>query len=219
VRFGRLAIAEPRPQLRALSLRPVVYAAADRADNGSPPAALPSHLLQNALTEHAGADHVTRVTNWRDWRTAVKQTNPQLLVVLGHTDQAQSEVRVEIGKESLLSQPDISNRELGTPHNPAPVLLLFACDSAVSGDVFGALPGTFIYKGAAAVVASLTKFKGQHAADACVAVSSALYGSAGEEGLTLGTALTRARRDLVARGLLVGLLLVAVGEIDVNLTT
>jgi hypothetical protein len=219
VNFGPIRSPQPRPPLGQLALRPVVYAAAKRADFGSPANALPSDLLADVLTRHAGYDQFIRVKSWRAWQTAVKRTNPQLLVVLGHTDEAQSEVRIEIGKSSLRSQPDISPRDLGRPPNPAPVVLLFACDSALSGDVFGGLPATFISKGAAAVVATLTKFKGRQAADACIAVVSALYGSAPVAGLTLGSALTQARRNLVANGLLVGLLLVAVGEIDLKLVS
>ncbi|MGX9788890.1 CHAT domain-containing protein [Mycobacterium sp. MMS18-G62] len=209
---------EPRPQPGTLSLRPVLYAAANRADRGSPPDELPSDQLEETLVQRAGIDHYKRVKNWRDWRVAVRDRSPQLLVVLGHTDKAQAEVTIEIGRKSLLAQPAISARELGTAKMPAPVVLLFACDSAVIGDAFGALPGTFIDKGAAAVVATLTKFKGQHAADAAAAVVAAMHSGTPLHGLTLGTALTQARRDLVSRGLLVGLLLVAHGEIDVNLT-
>ncbi|WP_166904995.1 hypothetical protein [Mycobacterium sp. DL440] len=217
VRLGRVPATESRPKLAELALRPVVYAAANRADIGSPADQLPSELLESALTQRVGPASCTRVSTWPKWRTAVKQTNPQLLVVLGHTDQSQSEFRIEIGGHSTLSQPDISPRELGLPTNPAPVVLLFACDSAISGDVFGALPATFIRKGAAAVVATLTKFKGQHASQAAIAVVSALFANAAIDGITLGSALTQARRDLVAGGLLVGLLLVAVGEIDLEL--
>lgn len=217
VRFGPMSATESRPKLAELTLRPVVYAAADRADIGSPADQLPSARLQSALAQRVGPASCTRVATWPKWRTAVKQTSPQLLVVLGHTDQAQSEFRIEIGGHSTLSQPDISERELGVATNPAPIVLLLACDSAISGDVFGALPATFIFMGAAAVVATLTKFKGEHASRAGIAVVSALFTSAAGGGLTLGSALTQARRDLVASGLLVGLLLVAVGEIDLEL--
>ncbi|OBA98758.1 hypothetical protein A5666_27210 [Mycolicibacterium fortuitum] len=217
VRFGPQPATDSRPKLADLALRPVVYAAADRADKDSPDGQLPSALLQSALSQRVGATNCTRVESWPKWRSAVKQTNPQLLVVLGHTDQAESEFRIEIGQHSTLSQPDISERELGVRTNPAPIVLLFACDSAISGDVFGALPSTFILMGAAAVVATLTKFKGEHASRAGIAVVSALFTSAAGGGLTLGSALTRARRELIANGLLVGLLLVAVGEIDLKL--
>jgi len=209
----------PRTLLSALSLRPVLYAAAQRADNGSPPDALPSKRLEDALKRSAGDSGYARVKNWDRWRRAVKKSSPQLLVVLGHTDSSRGEAKIEIGQQSWLSQPSISLDELGAANKPAPVILLFACDSAVVGDVFGPLPGTFIDKGAAAVVATLTKFKGQHAAEAAVATVSAIYKRAPRGGLTLGTALLEARRELVARGLLVGLLLVVHGEIDVELAT
>jgi hypothetical protein len=98
---------------------------------------------------------------------------------------------------------------------PAPVILLFACSSALAGNVYGALPGTLVDKGAGAVIASMTKFRGTHAAAAADAVFTAMH-SPGPAGLTLASALTEARKQLVARGLLVGLLLVAHGEVDIE---
>jgi hypothetical protein len=141
------------------------------------------------------------------------------LVVLGHTDISHGQAKIEIGTKSWLSQALITIKELGAANKPAPLILLFACDSAGVGDPFGPLPGAFINEGAAAVVAALTKFNGQQAAEAAVATLSAMRTTAPACGRTLGTALFQARRSLVAAGLLVGLLLVSQGEIDVELTT
>jgi hypothetical protein len=106
---------------------------------------------------------------------------------------------------------------LGALDRPAPIILLFACDSGLAANAFSSLPGTFVDRGAAAVIASLTKFRGVHAAAAAEAVFIAMH-SPGPEGLTLGTAMTAARRALIGQGLLVALLLVAHGEIDVTLS-
>ena len=215
--FAPIDNPEPRPPLGDLALRPVVYAASSRADNDSPPGSLPSETLAEALIERAGASRVTRVDDWGQWSTAVSESGPQLLVVLGHTEAGQAEFSIEIGTNSFLHQPDISAAYVSALTGPAPVVLLFSCGSGASGDVFGTLAGTFIGRGAAAVVASWTKFNGKQAAEACATVASALYTTNPvDDDFTLGTALMNARRDLVGRGLLAGLLLVAVGEIDIK---
>jgi hypothetical protein len=97
--------------------------------------------------------------------------------------------------------------------------VLLACASAAAGDTFGGLPAAFTGRGAAAVVATLSKLKGPHGARAAAAVVKALRGSTTDDGVTLGHALRAARRQLVADGVLVGLLLVAHGEIDLLVTT
>ena len=208
----------PRPQPGPLALRPVLYAAAERADRESPPESRPSDLLEQALAKLVGREKLTRVTNWRAWKGAVRRLQPQMLVVLGHTEIERSEATLEIGRKSRLHQPSVTHKVLGSTTSTAPVVVLLACASAVAGDPFGGLPATFTDHGAAAVVATLTKLKGQHGAEAAVAVVSALRATTAGHGISVGAALTEARRQLVADGLLVGLLLVAHGEIDVQLT-
>lgn len=159
-----------RPQSAPLCLRPILYGAADKADALSPPGQLPSQMLQQALLQGVGQGRCTRVTNWTEWRRAVSGSNPELLVVLGHTETRRGEANLIIGKDSRLKQASVSLQHIGALDMPAPVVLLFACSSALAGNVFGVLPGTFIDKGAAAVVASLTKFRGSHAAAAAEAV-------------------------------------------------
>ncbi|MDP9463186.1 MAG: CHAT domain-containing protein, partial [Actinomycetota bacterium] len=208
-----------RSPLVPLSLTPVLYAAAARADAESPDDARPSDLLQQALSELVGPAALTRVTSWRAWRSAVKSGHPQLLVVLGHTETAGGEMTIEIGEESRLARPDVSTAVLRGKVGPPPLVVLLACASAAAGDTFGGLPAAFTGRGAAAVVATLSKLKGPHGASAAAAVIRALRESTTDGGVTLGRALTTARRRLIADGVLVGLLLVAHGEIDLLVTT
>jgi hypothetical protein len=211
----------PRP-LGPLRLRPVLYAAANLADDdlpeGTPKDAYPSRLLQEALRAALGVD-VAKVTNWRKWRTQVRTVRPELLVVLAHTETINGESTLLIGKQSVLSQPEVTASLVTSKGSPGPLVVLLACASGVAGDsFFGALPASFTDSGAAAVVATLSKLKGPDGARAAAAVVSALRDSGTPEGTTLGAALTAARRSLVKAGLLVGLVLVAHGEIDVKLT-
>ena len=211
----------PRP-LGPLSLRPVLYAAANLADNdlpeGTPKESFPSQLLQQALREAVGVD-VARVSSWGKWRTQVRTARPELLVVLAHTEIVDGESTLLIGKTSVLAQPEVTASLVASKGAPGPLVVLLACSSGVAGDAFfGALPASFTDSGAAAVVATLSKLKGPDGARAAAAVVGALRDSGTPEGTTLGSALTAARRSLVKAGLLVGLVLVAHGEIDVKLT-
>jgi CHAT domain-containing protein len=100
---------------------------------------------------------------------------------------------------------------------PAPVVLLLGCASTAPGDGFDGLPGSFIDMGATAVVSTLTSVQGAQAAAAAGAIVSAMHSNR-LSSPTLATALMEARRQLVARGLVVGLLLVAHGELDIPIS-
>ena len=207
-----------RVELGPLSLRPVLYAATTRADDGVRDRVKPTELLARALADIAGASNVQRVTTWDEWKAAIQRLHPQLLVVLGHTETAGGETILEIGKDSLLHDPDVREDILLGDGSPPPLVILLACSTAVSRNTFGGLTGAFAARGAGAVVATLTKIHGPHGARAAAAVVRSIYeGAAGTEE-TLGIALTAARRRLVEQGLLDGLLLVSHGEIDLTLT-
>jgi CHAT domain len=203
----------PRPAVAPLSARPVLYAAAERADAESPDDARPSDLLEKALAEDGG---LTRVTSWTAWRRAVGDTRPEMLVVLGHTDVADHEVFLEIGRRSHLRQADLDARVVVADGAPPPLVVLLACASAVSGDPLGPLPATFTDRGAVAVVATLSKLTGPDGAKAAASVVGALRTPAGAAA-SLSAALTHARRSLLADGLLIGLVLVAHGDVDLEL--
>lgn len=207
-----------RTALAPLNLRPVLYAAAARADADAPADQKPSDLLQAQLSGMAGANAVARVNDWGSWLLQVQQQHPQLLVVLGHTESAGLETLIEIGAGSWLRSPDIKAAHLRDDTSPPPLVVLLACSSGVMRDCFGGLPAAFTGRGAAAVVATLTKLRGPHGARAAAAVVRALCGDGALGPARLGAAMTEARRQLIEEGLLVGLLLVSHGEIDLPLS-
>lgn len=206
-----------RSAIAALSLRPVLYAATTRADDGAQEDKKPSDLLAAELTRIVGAANLTRVTNWSAWKRAVKRSHPQLLVVLGHTESAGAQTMLEIGKDHFLRSPDVKPDLLLSGEAPPPLVILVACATAVPADDFGGLPAAFTCRGAAAVVATLTKMNGPQAARAAAAVVAAIRDDRTGHGMHLGSALTAARQQLIAQGLLVGLFLVSHGEIDLVL--
>jgi len=211
VRTVVLPDGRPRPMPPTLDLEPVLLAASTRADFGAAADRRPSDLLTAACAALFGT--VERVTSWTAWRREVAARHPDLLVLLAHTEVAGGEATLQIGRNSFLARPDVSTAMLGG----SPLVLLVACASAVAGDEFGTLPGTFTARGAAAVVGLLTKLSGSQGGRAAQAVLTALHGAGGAGPVGLGAALATARRDLVAQGLLVGMMLVAHGEIDVRI--
>lgn len=202
---------------RRLRLTPALYGATSMADRGSDAAVLPSAVLQGAAAELFGP--VQRATSWSDWRERVRSVRPELLVLLAHTEIAGSEAVIQISRSakgwpSVLRRPDIRPELLGRPGDPPPLVLLVSCASAVINDRSGSLAGTLTSRGAAAVVGLLAKLSGAHGARVGVALLEALHDG---RGVDLATALTAARRRLLADGLLIGLLVVAHGQIDVGL--
>lgn len=206
------------PSLRPLSLRPVLWGATSRADEGAAPPT-PSTLLKQALAARAGAEQVIPARNWQEWSRLVRKHHPQLLLVLGHTDNASDGAFLEIGHGGQILNARITAKLLRRDQAPSPLVLLIACATAVEGGLFGALPATFTANGAGAVVATLSKLRGPAGADAAIQIVSALWESAaGASGVQLGNALADARRRLLAAGNLAGLFLVSHGEIDIELT-
>ena len=215
----RLRRAPPRRAApKPLDLRPVLYAAVKHADAGAPANRKPSNLLEQELKDIVGTTGLKRVNDWDDWSAQVRERNPQLLVLLGHTESLDGETGLEIGDGSWLYDPDVDATHLRDADAPAPLVILLACSTAVPRNVFGGLPAAFTGNGAAAVVATLSKLTGPHGAHAAAAVVKAVFDSS-TSATRLGMAMTAVRRRLVDDGLLVGLLLVSHGEIDLPLGT
>lgn len=210
---------EPAPAVddAPLSLRPVLYAAAARADDGSAAGKGPSHDLERAIKKHAGKSF-KRVKTWEPWKSYVQEAQPQLLVLLAHSDTAGGELSLEIGKGAVLTRRDVQPPVVRLGSAPRPLVLLMACSGAAVLDTFGGLPAAFTGGGAAAVIATLSSLRGKQGAQAAAQIVTELHAAGAPEGVTLGTALARARRNLVKSGNLLGLLLVSHGEIDVRLS-
>lgn len=188
----------------------ILYASSKVADDGAT-IPLPSDSIVSVATQ--AFPPVTRVTNWRQWRSAVKTHRPSLLVVLGHAVVEGGETALYIGKNSAIARVDISPAVLRAPGSAPPLVLLIACATAALGDPFGSLPGALTTNGAGAVVATLAKIVGPQGATAIVHLLDAFH-QIGGSGASVGDALTLARRSLIADKSPMGLILVAHGEID-----
>ena len=162
------------------------------------------------------------MTSWRAWRSQVRTSRPELLVVLAHTETVNGESTLLIGSRSIARparRHRIGRRRRRSARARSCVLL--ACASGVAGDaLFGALPAQLRRQRRGRRRRDPQQAEGtRRSTSAAAAVVSAL-----RDGAAAGGHLPRRGPDrplgaaCVEAGLLVGLLLVAHGEIDVKLT-
>ncbi len=199
--------------LESIAPTPVLYAAVDLADSGGG-RPKPSNRLEKSAKRLFG--RVSRVTTWRTWKTKIRNLRPHLLVVLGHTELRDREQKIFIGANQPMSQPDISAELIAVEGETAPIVILMACATARPEVPFASLPGTFALKGARSVIATMSKINGEHGSRAAECLLEELHRSSGSS-RRLSEAVASARRQLVAEGLLVGLVLVSHGDVDLIL--
>ncbi len=220
IRDVSLPPGQVNPRL-TLELAPILYAATQIADFGAPSGVpKPSDLLADEAQRLSSTGLVNRVTSWTAWRKAVRH-NPPLLMLLAHRETVGGESGLFIGKQSFLASVDVRTDVVAPRADAAPPLVvLMACASASTGNAFGTLLGAFAARGAGAVVGTLSKLSGLQGAQAGAALLRSLHTSATSAGLAgtkLADAMAAARRELVAQGLLIGLLLVSHGDMDLRI--
>lgn len=202
--------------LERVRLAPLLFAAAARADAGppAPPPGSPAPSDDLFADLRGAAPDPVRVTSWTAWRRAVRERSPGLLVLLAHTEATPGDHVLEIGRRSTLALADVRTAHLAPRGAAAPLVVLVACSTSQARDPYGSFHGVLVNRGAAAVVGTLGQLNGVQGARAAEEIVRALRATADSgEDTSLGAALTRARRALLADGLLVGLLLVSHGEI------
>jgi hypothetical protein len=201
---------EPRRCRKSVSSSSVLYASTERADQGGGNPK-PSDSVQLAADELF--QRVTRASTWTAWRRAISDKQPDLLVVLGHTEREEGESGLYIGNDSALMRPDISEDDVRHTNGPVPIVLLVGCATASTGDSFGTFPGALTEKGAGAVIGTLSKITGANGATAAIHLLTQMR-RVGQANGSVGDAVLAARRSLLANQQPMGLLLVAHGELD-----
>lgn len=205
----------PPPSSAPLLIDDVLYGAANQADFGSPPGDRPSERLATAAQTLLGSRQTVAVTSWRAWRKEVGRRHPPLLVALAHTELENGTTSLLLGRRSYLRRADVSMKVVRPNGTPAPLVVLMACDSASADDPFGNLPGTFTARGAGAVIATLTKLIGRDGAAASREILRAIADATTQQ-RSVGDAVLAARRELIARDVLLGLFLVNHGNLDMK---
>lgn len=206
-------LSEPNVQRRALRpLDSVVFATSDKVPQAEREAT--AAALQGSFS------NAVMVDNWPQWKAAMNQ-HPPLLLAMPHHDVAASLDFLQIGAETL--PPRLGRLSLGQlnaqyvnpgEREPGPIVLLLGCLTGAESDSgYVQLARQFQSLHAAIVVGTLAQVLGRHAAPLARELVAELVASDMPDA-DFGTLMRRVRRRMLARGYLMALCLVALGDAE-----
>ena len=153
-----------------------------------------------------------RAETWDGWQAALATKPFDLLVLLPHTDY--NLPSLFIGSQVELRRGQIEPPFVTGGHDDLrPMVVLFGCETAGTGDDPAGFATRFMTKGAAVVFTSLTKLLGSHAAELAERLGVLLLDDARAK-MPLSELLTRFRQEAVRSGLLAALAVGAYGDAD-----
>ncbi|MBV9930553.1 MAG: hypothetical protein JO013_06390 [Alphaproteobacteria bacterium] len=183
-----------------------LFACADRA--ASHPAG--ADAIRTLCARLSGATAGT----WDEWRERIAKDSPGLLLLLPHTDSDENGEYLEIGTGQLLGSAQIACDVVGS-EEPVLVVLL-GCETAAADISYAKFIGRFRHARASVVIGTLMPVLGRHAAPVAESLLAQLehYWERPGGAATVGDAIAAMRRDLLEKGLPVGLAVVAIGDAD-----
>lgn len=157
-----------------------------------------------------GGKALEPLAGWTEWEGAIKAVNPDLLVLMPHTDPKAD--TLEIAGRTLVGGR-IEPRYVVAAADLHPVVLLFGCDTGGFTDNPAGYAARFMRAKAGVVFSTLTMVKGSQAS----AMSTGLAGTlmaVGRTPLPMGEVLRDFRRESLRGGLLAALSVTAYGDAD-----
>jgi hypothetical protein len=162
--------------------------------------------------------------DWDEWKRAVKQ-HPPLLMVLPHHDAKAALDYLQIGDEHLPAQlGQLSRGQLTELYvnpdrqQPGPIVLLLGCRTGARVENgYVQLARRFQRLHTSIVLGTLAEILGRHAAPLARELISQLV-AVNDAQADFGTIMRRVRRRMLARGYLMALCLVALGDAEWRLT-
>jgi hypothetical protein len=198
---GYVVLFEPTVDNRDIPVTSVAFAAAEQV-----PVALQDRLVAALRVGDAQAD------TWDEWQATLAAREADLLVLLPHTDY--DGPSLFIGDHVELRRGQIEAPLVTGGHvTLMPMLVLFGCETAGTGDDPAGFASRFISKGAAVVFTSLTKLLGSHASELAERLGVLLLDSE-RATMSLAELVTRFRQDAVRSGLVAALAVCAYGDAD-----
>ncbi|MCW8890596.1 MAG: hypothetical protein OQL20_08060, partial [Sedimenticola sp.] len=163
--------------------------------------------------------------NWDEWRAALTQNTPPLLLAIPHHDVASALDFLEIGDEQLpaqqrrLSRAQITNLYVNPEgKDPGPILLLLGCRTGTTTeDGYVRLTRRFQQLKTSIVLGTMAKILGRHAAPVARELVTQLV-NASDPQADFGTIMRQVRRRMLLNGYLMAFCLVALGDAEWQLT-
>ena len=214
---GAASASAPRPERRSLPpIESAVFASSDKVPE--------DERTATWTTIHERIGNATLAHDWDEWYEAVKQ-HPRLLIALPHHDEENLEDFLEIGDETLgrdlvrlrrgQIRPEYVNPD---GRDPGPILLLLGCRTGAESELgYVQLVREFQKLKTAIVLGTLAQILGRHAAPLARELVTQLL-EVNDPDADFGTLMRRVRRRMLARGYLLALCLVALGDAEWRLT-
>ncbi len=159
---------------------------------------------------------VATVGKWAEWKKAVGEVKPTLVVALPHSDGVNEDISLEISGDILVTR-FLTEDYLRPSHDqPPPLVLLLGCDVAGKGDAkaYTSHVQNFRYSGAPVILGTLAIIEGSAAAAAAGIIVEQLVKVVGSKPDRFGEVLRQAKREAMKKGLLMVLGLVGIGDAD-----
>jgi hypothetical protein len=190
---------------------------------GSSARVAPGDVSAVVSSAQAAFGHAVAVADWSAWKATVQERSPAILVAVPHheldgrRDPAVS--ALEMG-HALLPAGGIEPAHVGSGGVlPGPIVVLLGCNTGLDDTPLDNFAGEFRRRGASIVVCTLGELIVEQASPATQALVAELAAAVHALDSTLGDALLRVRRALLAKNVVLGLLVVGHGDADWLLPT
>ncbi len=193
-------------------LNKTLYASTNRVNAEVPES---YDLFKNQLIANASQAPV-EVKSWEDWRKGIAVAQADTLILIVHVEEDPDKLinKLEIADEDYLEQPQFDERYLQSgSKGPLPLVILIGCETTRSDAYMFDTVSLIQRKGAAIVLSNFTKIKGETATAIVSLLVSILREKAGK-GIRFGEVILRLKQQLLARGMMFGLTLLAHGDAD-----
>jgi hypothetical protein len=153
--------------------------------------------------------------SWDQWRTAINNHKPTLLVAFPHNEGSEKNIKLEIHNDFLETLRLPFERDFVHVQGTAyPLVILLGCDVAGTAQQYASHVGYFRQAGAAAVISTIATVFGEHAVIVGEKFVSRLLDEARPKNSRLGELLRDVKREAVAESLPMALCVVAFGDAD-----
>jgi nucleoid DNA-binding protein len=164
-------------------------------------------------------------TDWTQWKALLKEKKPPLLVVLPHHHIESNQDFLEIGAKTVPDEDRLLSRGRMTDIivnpdgvDPGPIVILLGCRTASETETgYVHLARRFQQLSTSIVMGTLAKILGRHAAPVARELVAELV-SVSDSEADFGSIMLRVRRRMLAKGYLMAMCLVALGDAEWRLT-
>jgi hypothetical protein len=161
-------------------------------------------------------DGAITVDDWKDWKSAVENRRPPLLLAMPHTEH-DSKTGVDflrIGAKSDLNPLAVDGQYVQVPFGKVgPIVLLLGCSTAAPEIGYLGFVPRFLDRHAAVVVGTIAKVLGRHTAPAARQFLEIAVAAQGSD-LRMSEVMRRTRGATLRAGNVMGLTLAAYGNAD-----